>query len=371
MELFVVFSLLTRELSNDEDSIRENNSRLLHAKKILSAAVQQMYGDILSDETDEVIFSVEDNHDDKLLELRERMREESRVNFKAGIGASIEEARTAAEQAQSGCYKVMIDAEDLSKAEVTDEDKESIARSLQAVAQNKDVIAQLKDQQPEVYVSLLTQMKSLMMILGDNSGGSDSGTNDESDPYLDDFQHGDKDGSEPSNSNNQQLSDIDEDDIGPEQDVHETSPLSKEIRQSQSEAISLIQKNKDVVAQLSQANPDVQKAIMGIIQAVGKIVEDNDGIHPAQDQAQSEIEASLDPNRQEEKEEAGTPERSLPQTLATSPAHVNKDPDIHRAKLEFAPGAIRQYSPQNTRVKNEDGSWSSLKTVQEPQDGGQ
>lgn len=100
---------------------------------------------------------------------------------------------------------------------------------------------------------------------------------------------------------------------------------------------------------LEQQKPEVFNALMEVLSVIGEEYgkgEDdieNGNMEPADDAQES----------------VAAPQPHVP-------VAPGKDEPIHRRREVYAPGAIREYSPQSVREKQQDGSWQAVKDFKEP-----
>jgi hypothetical protein len=140
------------------------------------------------------------------------------------------------------------------------------------------------------------------------------------------------------------------------------SPISDATKAQLAQTLQNLDQNKMLIEQLRSQAPDVYNAISEIIQSLMTTMKEAQ-INPDELQAPEQ-----DPNAQPGQEQQAPAQQQQGQAPQIS---APKDKPITHGKKVYAPGSERTYGPGNEKIKKPDGSWQSLSTMNDPDEGSQ
>lgn len=136
----------------------------------------------------------------------------------------------------------------------------------------------------------------------------------------------------------------------------EPSIISDATKAQLAQTLQNLDQNKMLIEQLRSQAPDVYNAIAEMIQSLMSTMKAAD-INPDELQTQ---EQPQDPNAQPQQEQSQGANFS-----------GKKDQPITHGKKVYAPGSERTYGPGNEKIKKPDGSWQSINTMNNADEGSQ
>jgi hypothetical protein len=376
----------------DPEEIKSQETQYESAMRITHSLIAQVSGEIVGHIKGDVVTELHSNQAEILKEIVLRIKKDVGLSCYIGVGEDTRQASIALSQAISKNIPIKVFTSDLNEDEKTvaigeddqinkaenykpieNLDKDKLRNSVQLLAQNKNLFEQLKQSAPDMYSAVTAVAMSLAEILQADKEAK----NNESQKMVDTVnKHLDvnnkkykeekekilhniimqliaRDGSKEyygdDNGDNSDSSDESDFDYDAPMDkrMAKTEEISKaeisdETKERVIESLRLISNNKDAIKALHQANPEAAEALSHLITSLGKIFQSKTGTNLNAEIDQRDIKDHLDRHNKEDKA-----------------PHVSTPKPIHR-RLEFAPGAVREDSPQHKRRKTESGEWVSV-----------
>jgi hypothetical protein len=163
-------------------------------------------------------------------------------------------------------------------------------------------------------------------------------------------------------------------------DLMKSQEISNELRAKVAYTLKGIQDNQDVVDNLQKVNPSAYAALNKLVQSMIDLFQSKTHESPEDVLNQLEAEAAAE-EEEAQKQQAGeqqggqqsqeSSQGSQPQESSQGSVVPNKDTPLHRRKMVYAPGSVRNYNPQSEKIKEQDGNWSSFKGGIKDPNGGQ
>lgn len=378
----------------DLSEIKSQEEKFNSAMKLAHALVSQASGDIVGHIKGDVIAELPVENAEVLKEICKRIRHEIGFVCTIGVGDDTREASIALQDAQKNKKNIKVFTKDLNEDEKTvaigpddkiykaedykpieNLDKEKLRQAVALLSQNKDLFDQVKQSAPDLYEAITAVSLSLAEIVHADKERkqkeSDEMVNtinkhletnnqkykEEKEQIINEIilkliqenhggYYGDPDGDSADGFSESDF-DYEPASYAKTEDAGlSKSEISEEARERIIETLRLISKNKDIIKQIHQANPEAAEALADMVDVLGKVVKAKSDVNLDHEIDRRDIEEALQSQHEEKHGEVKTP-------------HVNKPEHIHR-RLEFTPGAVREDSPQKARRKLDDGTWQAV-----------
>jgi len=137
------------------------------------------------------------------------------------------------------------------------------------------------------------------------------------------------------------------------------SPISDATKQQLAMTLQGLDQNKTLIEQLRTQAPDVYNSMAELIQTLMMAMKSAD-INPDELQVEEQPQDGSQPQQGQEQSQSGAPNFS-----------AKKDQPITHGKRVYAPGSERTYGPGNEKIKKPDGTWQSINTVNNADEGSQ
>lgn len=126
--------------------------------------------------------------------------------------------------------------------------------------------------------------------------------------------------------------------------------LSEELKTQILQIIQNYEQHIQDIQELAKQDPRAAKAAQLIFESLLDVYKDHSGTDLRQEATQNEISQHLSPNED---------------------IHIpNKEEPVHHKRLIYTPGSVRTYNGQDARIKNADGTWSSIsRSGNKPEEG--
>lgn len=151
-------------------------------------------------------------------------------------------------------------------------------------------------------------------------------------------------------------------------DIIRKSEVDASTRTKIAITLKAIKDNASVWKQLEQSNPQAYQSLMGLVQSLVELFKKKTAEDPQALVHELEIQQQLEEQQAQMQGQPGQ-EGQAPQP--GQPSQPGQDEPIHRRQMVYAPGSERTYSPQDKRIKDQDGNWSAFKGGLQDPDGGQ
>lgn len=145
-------------------------------------------------------------------------------------------------------------------------------------------------------------------------------------------------------------------------DIIRKTEIDSQTRTKVAMTLKTIKDNQQVFKQLQQANPQAYEALMATVKALTDIFKAKTGEEPEALIHELEIEEQLEQQQQQMQESGQSSQTSDQPPPNPEESFVpNKDERLHGKKMVYSTGSIRNYTPQDERIKDEYGNWNSFK----------
>lgn len=145
------------------------------------------------------------------------------------------------------------------------------------------------------------------------------------------------------------------------EDLLKADKINNDVKQKIAATMHLLEENQEVLEQLKTAKPEAYAAIHSLVQTMIDMAKKSAQIDPHalmhEKQIKDELEAQQ-PQQEQQPEQPGQPE----QPSGSGAGHLaTVDQPVHGKQMVYAPGSERQYSPQDMKIKDQEGNWNSFK----------
>lgn len=395
--------------SSDLDDIHAYSQQLEHAAHLVNSLIGSVSGRLIGNIGEYICSELPLSEGAILKEIQERVQDEAHVLCHIGVGEDSDSAKKAVEQAKASNLPIKVhceyeeqpeeSSEPMQKAEspslLDDSAKAKVIQIAQTLQQNEKAIEQLKQESPDTYTAIVSTIQSITSLLqadkqdrqalavqhreeidkniehdknqekielirnildyldrsDDHESDHPTGASDDSgDEFWDqDYTHPEYD---EHLARNADLSDADE----PTESLQKAD-IPEEFKQKVAATFAILEQNDEVLQRLKQSNPQASAAVEALVESLGRIMQQKTGEDPGALMHQYQIESGIE---QHSDEDPG----QQPEEVVGHP-RAGKDEKIHQRKMVYAPGSIREDSPQDARIKTPSGEWKHLSTQEQ------
>lgn len=378
--------LIVEEI-HDLSSSYETVTRGIYSK------VMQKGGFIIGQIRGDVIAEIPMESVDVLTEVKDFIKDLGQMKCNIGVGESSYEAKKALlfaiEHSKSiKIYEAGIDkTEDKQKQQPDDqrilksEEFEPIEKKLvhivQTLAENKDLFNKIKEASPALYASLVAIVAMTGKLVEKNKSDTNNKIDSSKKEVLKSldkekqkFLHkkevviqnvidqigGYNNGNMDVSTDNNDVIEFTSNSTTNEESGAIGDPIQKadrtEVTPKIDDIIANLHDNKDIIQQIHQSNPEAGEAILKLISIFQGLYEKSTGENLDDKIDEHEAKSSL----AQAQDNGNTQSSNVADIGHIHPKQQEKTKHI---KVVYGPGAIRQYSSQDQRVKDNDGNWHS------------
>lgn len=384
----------------DLSEIKSQEKQFDTAMRLTHALISQASGEIVGHIKGDVIAELPVEDAEILKEICQRIKAEAKLACTIGVGDDTREASIALQDAQKNRKNIKVFTKDLNEDEKTvatseddkiykaeefspidNLDREKLRQAVRLLSQNKELFEQVKQTAPDLHEAVTHVALSLAEIVHADKERKQK----ESDKMVDTVNkhletnnkkyreekeqiineiimklieenhggyYGDSDGDSTDGLSEPDFDYEPANNAKTEDAGLSKSEISDEAKEKIIETLRLISKHKDIIKQIHDANPEAANALADMIESLGKIIKAKSDVKIDHEIDQRDIEEAL-------QSQNGDTLQSQDEGQDAKAPHVSKPDPIHR-RLEFAPGAVREYTPQQARRKLDDGSWQAV-----------
>jgi hypothetical protein len=146
-------------------------------------------------------------------------------------------------------------------------------------------------------------------------------------------------------------------------DLMKAEGIDNEVKQKIAATMHLLDQSQDVLDQIKQSNPEAYAAIHTLVQTMIEMAKKSAQIDPQTLMHEKQIKDQLDEQQGGGEENGGQPQQEgQPQQPSSGAGRLaTVDQPVQQRQMVYAPGSQRQYSPQDMKIKDQEGNWNAFK----------
>jgi len=141
-------------------------------------------------------------------------------------------------------------------------------------------------------------------------------------------------------------------------DLIKAEKIDAKVKQKIAATMHLLEENQEVLEQLKTAKPEAYAAIHSLVQTMIDIGKKSAQIDPHALMHEKQIKDELEAQQPQQEQQPGQPEQP---SGGGAGRLATVDQPVHGKQMVYAPGSERQYSPQDMKIKDQEGNWNSFK----------